>query len=164
MDNEPKFLQKVNLGLQNNLINSFGIIFLIIFVHFFFRFYLRNYYYSEIWDLSIYFLSISVGLVYFIRFYLNKNFHSKLFNILLIFSFIGFISGLLFIEDNGLWNNEYPISDYIWSGFGFRNLIFLVLISIFIFNLLDKKIFNKQKKIFLFVANIFIYFSLFSKP
>lgn len=162
MDNEPKFIQKVNLGFQNNFINSFGIIFLIIFVHFFSRFYLRNYYYSEIWDLSIYFLSISVGLVYFIRFYLNKNFHSKLFNILLIVSFIGFISGLLFIEDNGLWNNEYPISDYIWSGFGFRNLIFLVLISIFIFDLLNKKIFNKQKKIFLFVANTFIYFSLFT--
>ncbi len=161
MDNEPNSPQKINLGLQNNFVNTFGIIFLIIFAHFFLRYYLRNYYYSEIWDLSIYFLSISTVLIYFIKFYFKKNFHSKLFTPLLIFSFTGLISGLLFVEDNGLWNNEYPISDYIWSGFGFRNLMFLFLISIFIFNLLNNSA-SKQIIVLLFVGNIFIYISLFT--
>ena len=153
------YLKNIKFNLFNYFIKTFSLVFLLIFSNFFLRYFLRNYYYSENWDRIIYLGSLLIGIFYFIKFYFFNDKKTNLNFVYLIISFVCFSCGLLFIEDNGLWNNEYPISWYIWSGFGLYNFLFIIFISLFIFDFLNEKkntiLFRNLKR----VMSIFLLFS-----
>ena len=87
MENNPKISSEAQVNLTNIFINSFSLTFLIILINFSLRFAIRSYYYSEIWDKSIYLFSILLGLYYFKILFVEKHFKifRKNYNIALAF-------------------------------------------------------------------------------
>jgi hypothetical protein len=132
MENNPKISSEAQVNLTNIFINSFSLTFLIILINFSLRFAIRSYYYSEIWDKSIYLFSILLGLYYFKILFVEKHFKIFRKNYNIALAFLGIILGLVVIENNGLWENTYPISDYLWSGFGYYHFFFTIIISLFV--------------------------------
>tara|TARA_B100000965_G_scaffold282202_1_gene240029 strand:+ start:11882 stop:13924 length:2043 start_codon:yes stop_codon:yes gene_type:complete len=154
-----------NIKLKNYInvfIASFSFTFLVIIINFSFRFLIRKYYYSEFWDKSIYLFSIFIGLYYFKKFFIDKNFNVKINLIILINAFLGLLSGLLIIENNGLWEDKYPISEYLWSGFGMYHLLLTILISLVINKIYNWDTLSAKFKYFIYLLSFLSVTSMLS--